>query len=102
MRRALTLSLCLAARAAAAGDVAEGQRVAETWCARCHVVGTAKPFGGIGSTPSFFLMHDKLDDYRQRIGTFKDRRPHKALDFDDVSSDDLDDLVAYIDSLERP
>jgi len=99
----LFLALLLAAKAAgAAGDVEHGQRVAEKWCARCHVVGVAKPFGGIDSTPSFFLMSDQLDRYRQRVGTFKDRRPHKALDFDQISKDDIDHLLAYIASLERP
>jgi hypothetical protein len=57
--------------------------------------------GGIDSTPSFFLMSDKLENYRPRVLTFKERRPHKALDFDEVSRDDLQDLIAYIGSLER-
>ena len=47
-------------------------------------------------------MHDKLDDYRQRIWTFKQRRPHKAREFDEVSKDDLEDLLVYIGALERP
>lgn len=87
--------------AQAAGDVEEGRKVAEQWCARCHVVGTAKPYGGIDSTPTFFLMSEKLDDYRQRVQTFKQRRPHKALDFDEVSREDLENLLAYIGTLER-
>lgn len=102
-RAGLVLLLLLApGEALAAGDVDEGREAAEKWCSRCHVVGSAKPYGGIDSTPSFFLMSDKLDDYRPRILTLKERRPHKALDFDDVSRDDLEDLVAYIGSLERP
>jgi hypothetical protein len=28
--------------------------------ARCHVIGTAKPHGGIDSTPTFLLMNEKL------------------------------------------
>lgn len=103
VRAVLILALLLAApAAAAAGDVEQGRRVAEKWCARCHVVGTAKPFGGIGSTPSFFLMSDQFDNYRQRVGTFKDRRPHIAQEFDDVTKDDIDHLLAYIGNLERP
>jgi hypothetical protein len=65
-------------------------------------VGTAKPHGGIDSTPTFFLMSEKLDDYRPRLLTLEERRPHKALDLDEVSCADLEDLVAYIGSLERP
>lgn|SRR5690606_3145351 len=99
------LALCLmlvAGVVQGAGDAEQGRKVAEQWCARCHVVGTAKPYGGIDSTPTFFLMSEKLDRYRPRVQTFKQRRPHKALDFDEVSRDDLEDLLAYIGSLERP
>ena len=102
-RAILGLVLLLPAAAAqGAGDAEEGRRVAEKWCARCHVVGTAKPYGGIDSTPTFFLMSEKLENYRQRVQTFKQRRPHKALDFDEVSRDDLENLLAYIGTLERP
>ena len=101
-RSILTVALVLAAGAMQAGDAQEGRRVAETWCARCHVVGTAKAYGGIDSTPTFFLMSEKLEAYRQRVQTFKQRRPHRALDFDDLSRDDLENLLAYIGSLERP
>jgi mono/diheme cytochrome c family protein len=102
-RAILSLVLLLPAGAAlAAGDVERGRKVAETWCARCHVIGTAKPHGGIDSTPTFFLMNEKLDNYRPRVQTFKERRPHKGLDFEEVSRDDLEDLLAYIGSLERP
>jgi mono/diheme cytochrome c family protein len=88
--------------ALAAGDVEEGRAVAQKWCARCHVVGTAKLFGGIDSTPTFFLMSEQLERYRPRVLTLKARRPHKSLDLDDVSNDDLENLVAYIATLERP
>ena len=94
--------LLAAGKASAAGDLEKGRKVAETWCARCHVVGTARPYGGIDSTPTFFLMSEKLENYRQRMLTLKARRPHKALDLDELSRDDLEDLVAYIGSLERP
>lgn len=103
VREGVVALLVLAAgEALAEVDVDKGQEVAEEWCARCHVVGTARPYGGIDSTPTFFLMSEKLDSYRPRVLTFKDRRPHKALDFDQVSRTDLDHLIAYIGSLERP
>lgn len=84
-----------------AQDVDAGRQVAERWCARCHVIGLAKPYGGIDSSPTFFLMSEKLDDYRDRIRTFQERRPHKALEFD-VQRADIEDLLAYIGVLERP
>jgi mono/diheme cytochrome c family protein len=96
------LLLLAAGEALAEGDAEEGRKVAQTWCARCRAVDTEKPDGGIDSTPTFFLMSEKLDAYRQRVLTLKARRPHKALDLDEVSNDDLENLVAYIGILERP
>jgi hypothetical protein len=38
----------------------------------------------------------------RRVLTLKGRRPHKAQDFDEVSNDDLESLVASIATFERP
>lgn len=100
-RVALILLFAWAGSALAAGDVEQGRLVAEKWCARCHVIGADRPAGGIDSTPSFFLMHDKLDAYRERIRSFDQRRPHKALAFD-VDVGEREDLITYIGVLERP
>lgn len=76
----LALSLLAAAPAAEAQVSAEnGRRVAEGSCARCHVVGDYNPNGGIGSTPSFQLMVNALDDWEARFRTFHARRPHPAV-----------------------
>jgi mono/diheme cytochrome c family protein len=62
-RAILSLALLFSAEAAlAAADVEARREVALTWCASCHVVGAAKPHGGIDSTPSFFLMSERLDN----------------------------------------
>ena len=58
------LFLLAAGKASAAGDMDEGREVAEPVCARCHVVGMARPYGGIDSTPTFSLMSEKLENYR--------------------------------------
>lgn len=94
--------LAVAPPARGEGDTEKGRQVAERWCARCHVVGHAKRYAGIDSSPSFFLMHDKLDDYRERLATFQDRRPHIAQALDDVTPADIEHLIAYIAGLTRP
>ena len=66
-------------RAAAAGDVEKGRKVAEAHCARCHVVGDFNPTGGISSTPSFQLLVTRRPDYKDRFATFYARRPHPAF-----------------------
>ncbi len=87
----------------AAGDINKGRVLADEFCKGCHVVGTENRHGGIGSTPSFFLMHDKLDNYRQRLWTLKKRPPHIAYErLEKVSNDDIEHLLAYITKLERP
>ena len=86
----------------AEGSPDEGRELADKLCKGCHVVGTENRHGGIDSTPSFFLMSDKIDDYRQRLWTVTKRRPHIAYErLDDVSIDDIEHLIAYISRLER-
>ena len=64
--------LLATSEALAEGDAERGREVAQTWCARCRVVGTAKLHGRIASTSTFFLMIEKLAEYRQRVLTLKD------------------------------
>jgi len=59
-------------------------------------------YAGIDSSPSFFLMHDKLDDDRARLLTFQDRRPHLAQELDEVGRAEIEHLIAYIAALTRP
>jgi mono/diheme cytochrome c family protein len=103
----LVLLLLLAAGPApAAGPVtaervAEGRRIAETWCANCHVIGpaargpvgdAAPPFQEIAAMPSTTAMslraflttpHGRMPDYR-------------------LSNDQIEAASAYILSLKRP
>ncbi|MEZ5930355.1 MAG: hypothetical protein R3F54_00065 [Alphaproteobacteria bacterium] len=102
---AIALGLILAATgpAFAEGDAQKGRALADRLCRGCHVVGTENRHGGIDSTPSFFLMSDKIDNYRQRLQSLKRRPPHIAYDrLSDVTNDDIEHLLAYIGALERP
>ena len=100
---AMGLIVAMAPTAKAEGDVDKGRELAESLCKGCHVVGAGNRHGGIDSTPSFFLMNDKIDNYRQRLWSLKSRPPHTAYErLKDVSSDDIEHLIAYIGKLERP
>ncbi|MEM8951533.1 MAG: hypothetical protein AAGA21_05635 [Pseudomonadota bacterium] len=89
--------------ALADGDAGQGREIADRLCKGCHVVGVDNRHGGIDSTPSFFLMSDKLDKYRERLWSLKSRPPHTAYErLNDVSIDDIEHLLAYIGNLERP
>lgn len=61
------------------GNIAEGRKVAQKTCTRCHVVGDFNPGGGISSTPSFQLLVKRRPDYKERFRTFFTRRPHPAF-----------------------
>jgi cytochrome c553 len=100
---ASVLAMAAIKPAFAEGDVDKGRDLAERFCKGCHVVGADNRHGGIDSTPSFILMHDKLDKYRQRLWSLKRRPPHTAYErLRDVSNGDIEHLIAYIGELERP
>mgnify|MGYP006431667047 CR=1 FL=1 len=98
----------------AEGDAKKGQALAETHCARCHVVGYFNKFGGIGSTPSFNLLAG-MSDGIERFRTFYARRPHPAFvtvpdvprwtelepyatPFE-VTPDNIEDLLTFVGTL---
>jgi mono/diheme cytochrome c family protein len=99
----LAVAWLAASAVLAAGDGDKGRELAERYCKGCHVVAAENRLGGIGSTPSFFLMQEKLDNYRQRLFSLKQRRPHKAMArLEPLTPGDLEHLVAYIGTLRRP
>ena len=111
---AILLGLFASVPVLGASDVKNGQKLAETHCARCHVVGDFNKFGGIGSTPSFGLLMGMADGI-ERFRTFYDRRPHPAfvsvpgvprwtdlppyaMPFE-VTPENIDDLINFVRKL---
>jgi len=103
------------APAAAGGNAEHGRKLAETNCARCHVL-PGKNNMGIGSTPSFKIMvASKLPDWRQRFESFYALRPHPnfarirelpqtqesvpVVHPFELTLKDLDDFMAFVDAL---
>jgi mono/diheme cytochrome c family protein len=92
----LAAPLSVAGPAFAQGDVAEGRRIAQRWCASCHVVGPDTR-GGDAAPPFLALANDprKTEDYlRNWI-----RNPHPPMPNFNLARRDIDDLVAYIRTL---
>jgi mono/diheme cytochrome c family protein len=102
------------AAAVAAGDREKGRDIARRHCARCHVIGDQDRIGGIGSTPSFPLLR-RMGDWRERFGTFYNRRPHpvhvrvegvrpwtnlppNAKPFT-ITQDNVDDILAFVEAI---
>ena len=87
-----------AAQAAGAGDAVRGKTLAIEYCAKCHVIGDHNPYGGINSTPSFFIFARKPEVYDERVLTFDQRRPHIALKLG-LELPQIEDIKAYVDTI---
>ena len=74
------LALCAAPvfGAQADGDPANGRRIAEAHCQRCHVVSPENRLAGINSTPSFMILAS-LNDWEERFLSFFERPPHPVM-----------------------
>ncbi len=84
------------APARAAGDAAEGERIAQRWCSSCHVVGRearatdrAPAFVALAADPA------KTEGYLKAWIT----NPHPPMPNFNLTRQRIDDLVAYIRSL---
>lgn len=90
----LAVMCAVAGPARAAGDAAEGQRIAEQWCFGCHAVGAA----GTDAAPPFTEVAKRAgrtDDYFYVWLT----DPHPPMPRLDLSRQDIADLIAYLRSL---
>ena len=93
--------LAVAAGADAEEAADTGKKLAIKNCSRCHVIGDYNRLGGIGSTPSFWIMARKPESYVPRLLTFRQRRPHRSMKFD-VTDQDVDHIIAYVKQLKQP
>lgn len=89
----LTVVLPLAAQA---GDLVAGGRLARQWCSECHLIGP-KDNRAMADAPSFWeLANDaaKTPDYLRGFLI----RPHEPMPPLSLSRQEIDDLIAYIQS----
>ncbi len=91
----LPLLLGLAAAPAFAADVASGQRIAERWCAACHMISPGQSQSS-PDAPTFAGVAGKYEskDLRLFLTTPYPRMPNMTL-----SQPEIADLVAYIRTL---
>jgi len=101
--RRLFLSLAVLAgfcAPAVAGDAAHGKRIAERWCAACHVVTSAQK-SALADAPSFADVAQRRADAKALANFLVD--PHPKMPDMHLSRREIDDIVAYIRSLDpRP
>jgi mono/diheme cytochrome c family protein len=98
---AITLALVSAAVLAAsapsiAADATNGAKLAQQWCANCHVVGSSASPSLQQGPPNFSVIARDLAPARVRTSLI---HPHKPMPDLSLSRSEIDDLVAYIDTL---
>jgi mono/diheme cytochrome c family protein len=82
-----------------AADAANGQRIAERWCAACHVVSSGQQHGS-ADVPSFRAVGAKYADDARLRAFLTD--PHPKMPDMSLAQPEIADLIAYIRSLGPP
>ncbi len=94
---ALTLFAAGVLPPAARADATAGEHLALQWCANCHVIGNRSPQARVlQGPPSFHTIAGHLDAGELR--TFLSH-PHKPMPDLALTRAEIDDLIAYIESL---
>lgn len=98
IRLALIVTGSLAAASPSiAADLARGAHLAQVWCANCHVVGRTPPKTVREGPPSFReIARSKLT--RSQLRAFLSHT-HGAMPDLSLSRAEIDDLIAYIETL---
>ena len=81
-----------------AGDPAEGQRLAQTWCSDCHLVDPQGQSRANDATPSFDAIARTPSTTSLSLHAFL-LTPHPPMPDFRLSRTQIDDLTAYILSL---
>ena len=95
----IMLALLLAALSpiAARADAAAGERLARQWCASCHVIDSKGPATTLPQgPPAFRIIAGHLEPAQIRAFL---THPHGAMPDLSLSRADIEDLLAYIESL---
>jgi mono/diheme cytochrome c family protein len=97
--RAAALAVCLASvpGAAFAGDAAEGLRLAQKWCSPCHIVNGGQA-NASDVAPPFTQIANDPDRTTEKLAAWL-AAPHSPMPDLNLSQNEIDDLIAHIQSL---
>lgn len=94
----MLLLLAASMPVARAQDPDAGQRLAQTWCANCHVIGPEQGQGASTGAPSFRDIAAQKTTTQMGLRAFLQTPHHRMPDLH-LSHDEIDNLSAYILSL---
>ena len=80
-----------------AGDAEQGEVIARTWCAACHIVADDQTSGSV-DVPTFHTIANTRGYTRRDLSTFL-ADPHPKMPPMPLSNREIDDIVAYLESL---
>ncbi|MGE5270536.1 MAG: c-type cytochrome [Thiohalocapsa sp.] len=81
----------------ARADAAAGQELARRWCANCHVIDGGRPAATLPQgPPSFHAVAEHLDPGQLRAFL---SHPHGAMPDLALTRAEIDDLIAYLETL---
>ena len=83
---------------AAAADSVNGQRLAERWCAECHVIAPGQQRAS-DAVPTFVQIGGRFDE--TALATFLASAHHSRMPNLSLSRSEITDLVAFIKGLVR-
>jgi mono/diheme cytochrome c family protein len=83
------------------GDPVAGRTLAQTWCSNCHVVAANQPQGASTGAPSFRAIAAEKSVTPMALSAFLQTPHHRMPDLH-LSRDEIDDVSAYILSLQSP
>ena len=89
------LALVAATPAFAAGDIAQGKKIAQRWCATCHVVSPEQTRAST-DVPTFCDIAQRKSGEQLRIFLID---PHPKMPDMSLTRQEIADIVAYIESL---
>jgi mono/diheme cytochrome c family protein len=93
----LTIWLSAAATDARAADPEQGEVLARTWCAECHIVADDQTRGSADVPPFRQIARRRTDTAFDLVTFLAD--PHPAMPPLSLTRREIDDIVAYIGSL---
>jgi mono/diheme cytochrome c family protein len=94
----LLLASVVSAMAQDLGDAAAGHRLAETWCASCHVIDRVAKSGTSTGAPPFPAVARMASVTPLSLRVFL-QTPHQRMPDLHLSREEIDDVIAYILSM---
>ena len=82
------------------GDLASGERIARTWCSNCHVIGAEGSGPANDAAPTFASIARMPSTTAMSLRAFL-QTPHDRMPDYQFARDEMDDVIAYLLSLDR-